>query len=390
MHLHRLAGVPAILAGVALVLAGLPAPVPLVVPALATDAGLVRLIAPHGASAPVPGARVVRELIDGRVAIDVPAGRAADAYAELVRRHGPARVVADTLLSIAADHVPSDPLWTEMWGAQRIGMSAAWGVSLGSPTIVIAILDTGVTATADLADAVLPGTDIVNGDDDASDDEGHGTEVAQVAAGRIDNGIGGAGICPRCSILPVKVAGPDGKAWVSDADAGIVWAVDHGATVINMSFGSTRSEGVHDDAVAYARAAGVSVVAAAGNAGDTTAEYPANAAGVLSVAATGPTDAVETWSTHGEWVDLAAPGEASVLDLQGRAEIVGGTSYAAPVVAGALGLLAAVAPSSTMVDRERALTSTAVAISPSARSPGRRRRRSKGLRSSPSRLPRRA
>jgi subtilisin family serine protease len=251
-----------------------------------------------------------------------------------------------------------------MWGAQRIGMPAAWGASLGSPSVVIAVLDSGVTANADLGDAILPGIDIVNGDSDPSDDNGHGTEVAQVAAGRIDNGVGGAGICPRCSILPVKVAGADGRAWTTDIDAGIVWAVDHGAAVINLSLAGVGSASVHDDAVAYARSAGVSVVAGAGNDGTTTPEYPANAPGVVSVAASGPSESIETWSTRGTWVDLAAPGEAPVIDRDGRSVSVQGTSFAAPVVAGALGLLASVAPASTMDDRERALAATAVPVAP--------------------------
>lgn len=89
--------------------------------------GVVRLIAPAGATAPFPAAEIVRTLPNGTVAIDVPAGRAREAWAALVARHGPSRVRPDTRLRLAADHVPSDPLWGEMWGARKVGMPAAWG-----------------------------------------------------------------------------------------------------------------------------------------------------------------------------------------------------------------------------------------------------------------------
>jgi hypothetical protein len=216
---------------------------------------------------------------------------------------------------------------------------------------------------ADLAGALLPGKDIVDGDDDPSDSDGHGTAVAQVAAARIDDGIGGAGVCPRCSILPVRV-GTKAGAWSSDSSAGLVWAADHGATVANMSYGSEGDEGLDDAAVRYARAAGVSVVAAAGNGGDTVPMYPANTPGVVSVAGSDEKDAIASWSTRGAWVDIAAPGWAvTPAEGSGWWELQG-TSYAAPMVAGAIALLASAAPTSTMAEREAAVLSTGAPLSP--------------------------
>ncbi len=344
--------------------AAVPAMASTPVPAFASIGGTVRLVAPDGAQAPFPAARIVRLLRGGGVAIDVPSARAAEAYADLVRRYGAGSTRPDGVARIAADHIPSDPLWSEMWGARRIGAPAAWGVSLGSPDVVIAVLDSGVNEKADLAGAVLPGTDIVNGGSDTSDSVGHGTFVAEVAAGRIDNGSGGAGICPRCSVLPVKVMRGSGPGWTTDIDAGIYWAVDHGATVINLSLAGKNGAGEDDAAVRYARSAGVSVVAGAGNEGDSEREYPAAAPGVLSVAWTDQVDALDPDSSFGSWVDLAAPGEAAVVSADGKQWRVGGTSFSAPVVAGALALMASAAPSSTMAEREEALRSTAAAVVP--------------------------
>ena len=155
--------------------------------------------------------------------------------------------------------------------------------------------------------AAFPGYDFVNEDADPSDDNGHGTGIAGIVAARAGNGLGGAGFCPRCSVMPVKVVSAAG--WASDVDVapGITWAVDHGANVINMSFGGTYSSTIAS-AIDYATARGVLVVAAAGNNGNSSSFYPAADAGVLSVAGTQSDDSLYPWSNYGPWVSVAAPG----------------------------------------------------------------------------------
>ncbi len=340
----------------------LPTPSVMAIPAFAANAGMARIVAPISTVAPIAGARIVRR--DARLGIAVvEVGRrtAAEAYRVLATRYGPAHVRPDALAHVL-DYTPSDPLWPQMWGPAKIGMPTVWATSLGSPATVVAILDSGVTANADLSGAIVGQTDIVNGDEDATDDHGHGTAVAAIVAGRIDNGVGGAGICPACSILAVKVADADGDAWDSDIAAGITWAVDHGASVINLSLGGTDDQGELDAAVAYARSSGVSIVAGAGNDGSSTAEYPAALPGVLAVGATAQSDALEAWSQRGDWVDLAAPGTAAVLDREDRNVTFSGTSAATPYVSGALALLASAVPTSTVATREAALTSTAAPL----------------------------
>jgi hypothetical protein len=246
-------------------------------------------------------------------------------------------------------------------------MPAAWGVSLGSPDVVIAVLDTGVDPVPDLEGAILQGRDILRGSDDTSDPEGHGTVVAEVAVARIDNGVGAAGICPRCSILPVTIADARGLARASDIATGIVWAVDHGASVVNISYAGTAASdalAAVRQAVAYARSAGVSVVAGAGNDGTDAANYPAALPGVISVAWTDETDALDPDSSFGAWVDLAAPGVAATQVDASRWLESSGTSVSSPMVAGALALLASAAPTSTMAERESAVLSTGAPVSP--------------------------
>ncbi len=352
---------------VALIALAVPAPPAFAAPRFQAVGGTVRLLAPVGSIAPFPAARVVRSFPGGTVAIDVPAARAAEAYAALVTRHGPGTVRVDPILRAVADHVPTDPLWPEAWGPARVGMPAAWGVSLGSPDVVIAVLDTGVDAAPDLEGALLPGHDVRTGGEASADPEGHGTVVAQVAAARIDNGVGAAGICPRCSILPVTIADATGTARASDVATGIVWATDHGATIVNISYaGEAAPESLVEvqRAVAYARSAGVSVVAGAGNDGTDARRYPAALPGVLSVAWTDESDSLDPDSSFGTWVDLAAPGVAATQLDAARWLQSSGTSVSSPMVAGALALLAAAAPSSTMAERETAVLSTTAAVSP--------------------------
>jgi hypothetical protein len=191
--------------------------------------------------------------------------------------------------------------------------------------------------------------------------------VAQVAAARIDNGVGAAGVCPRCSILPVTVADARGMARASDIATGIVWAVDHGASVVNISYaGAAASDALAAvrQAVAYARSAGVSVVAGAGNDGTDGVDYPAGIPGVVSVAWTDETDALDPDSSFGAWVDLAAPGVAATQVDASRWLESSGTSVSSPMVAGALALLASAAPTSTMAERESAVLSTGAPVSP--------------------------
>lgn len=256
----------------------------------------------------------------------------------------------------AAARVPTDPEWARQWGNVKAKAPQVWDTTTGAASVVIAVLDSGYTPSlADVAGQFVPGRDVVNGDDDPTDDHGHGTMVTGVMAARMDNGTGPAGWCPGCRYMPVKILGATGGGSYSGMVAGITWAADHGAHVINLSLtGSTDSQALRD-AVAYARGRGAVVIAAAGNEGCDCPKYPAALADVVSVGASDQLDGRYSYSNHGTWVDIAAPGSNVTTQMTGTYYAVGGTSSASPVVAGIAGLLRSARPSATVADIERAL-----------------------------------
>jgi hypothetical protein len=259
----------------------------------------------------------------------------------------------------AAEAVPTDPLWPKQWGPALIGAPAAWTVTMGSPRVVIAVLDTGIDfSQPDLRGALVPGYDFVHGDNDPSDDNGHGTRTAGIVGARADNGLGIAGVCPRCSIMPVKVTNANGSASWLDVASGIAWATDHGASVISMSLGGGPSDAVAA-AIRYAQSKGVLVVAAAGNGGSSQPFYPAADPGVLSVAGTAKTGGLYSWSNYGSWVDVAAPGcDTTTFVGDGFGQFCG-TSASTPVVAGLAGLARSYSPTSSAETIEHAIVSSA-------------------------------
>ncbi len=284
------------------------------------------------------------------------------ARARVVKQVRRNRVVMHITSSNFAQEVPTDPLWGLQWGAVLTQAPTAWAVTKGSSGVVVAVLDTGVDLSQpDLQGAFVPGYDFVNDDTDPSDDNGHGTGTAGIVAARAGNGRGGAGFCPQCSVMPVKVVAADGTATEADVAPGITWAADHGADVINLSLGGTYSATIAD-AITYATSKGVLVVAAAGNNGSSGAFYPAADPEVLGVAATQPDDQLYSWSNYGGWVPLAAPGCDLTTARGGQYAEVCGTSASTPVVAGLAGLAMSYSQTSSAQAITQAITSSAHTI----------------------------
>lgn len=253
---------------------------------------------------------------------------------------------------VTGDLTPNDPAFSSLahsYAQQIVAAPRGWNFSTGITETVIAILDSGITAEhPEFAGRVLAGYDFINDDDDPSDDHGHGTHVAGIAAAALNNEQGAAGICAQCSILPVKVLDSGNKGTWGTVAAGIYFAVDNGARVINLSLGATVSSRTLENAIQYAQEHDVLVVASAGNAGSTTPFYPAALPYVVAVGATADQDVLWPLSNTGEHIDLTAPGVRiySTYNNLGYATM-SGTSMAAPFVTGLIGLLASFKPELT-------------------------------------------
>ncbi|MBL7256979.1 S8 family serine peptidase [Paractinoplanes lichenicola] len=229
-------------------------------------------------------------------------------------------------------------------GLTQTRVTEAWAATRGSSRVIVAVIDTGVSKLPDLAGRLLPGRDFVNHDDDATDDNGHGTMAATVIAAAAGNRTGVDGVCGNCRILPVKVLNAKGGGSYTDIALGIRYAADRGAAVISLSLGGADDSPLLRAAVAYAESKGALVVAAAGNRGVATPHYPAAIPTVLAVGGVTSTGARYDWSNFGSWVGVTAPG---CNPAQGPSGAIGqycGTSSATPFVAGVAGLLASTDP----------------------------------------------
>lgn len=277
-----------------------------------------------GAAAPVVGSD------DSRTTFVVPASAAS----RLSDSSG-LTVVADTPMQSIAEQTP-----VPSWGLDRIdAVDVALNnsykyVSTGAGTLIY-VIDTGVYAGhADLAGRVIPGYTAVADGNGTSDCNGHGTHVAGTAAGST------YGVAKSATIVAVRVLDCAGSGFSSSVVAGINWAIaSHpgGPGIINLSLGGPANSAV-DAAVADATAAGLIVVAAAGNSGADACQFsPARAASALTIGATDQSDARASYSNFGGCVDMYAPGSSITsawISGATSTRSLSGTSMAAPHVAG--------------------------------------------------------
>jgi subtilisin family serine protease len=238
------------------------------------------------------------------------------------------------------DTIPNDPSWANQYGLTAIHAPQGWDISTGSASVIIAILDTGVDLThPDIAVKIVPGYDFVNSDSTPQDDNGHGTHVAGIAAASSNNGEGVAGVSWGARVMPVKVLNAGSAGTYADVAAGILWATDHGAQIINMSLGGPNLSSTLSDAVDYAASRGVLLVAAAGN-NSGNVLYPAAYTAVIAVAATDFTNTRLPLSNFGPELDVSAPGgNIYSLNVGGGYIFRTGTSMAAPHVSGLAAVL---------------------------------------------------
>lgn len=255
------------------------------------------------------------------------------------------------------DQVPGSPQGRP---SADIKATQAWEETKGLATVVIAIVDTGVDLNhPDLKNKIVSaGRDFVNNDLNASDDNGHGTMVAGIAAAETNNNEGVAGVAWNAMILPVKVLDASGLGPTDTVAQGIVWAADNGASVINLSLGVDVPSQTLRDAVKYAYDKGIFIAAAAGNT-NTAVSYPAAYHPYcFAVAATDYNDQRASWSNFGSDIDVAAPGDQIYAPYPMALTPPGfipyrygqGTSMAAPHVAGLAALIKGLKPTLKVAD----------------------------------------
>lgn len=308
-------------------------------------AGLVPVAA--GASGTIRVTAVVR-LPDGSLGLEEHVVAKDDLDAEVARLTAEARVLAAGPVherALVGRIGAGDPLESSQWGWRRLGGGELARLGDGSG-LVVAVLDTGVDAShPDLAGRVLPGWDSMNPEGDGrSDPNGHGTHVAGILGATSGNGEGVSGVAPGVQILPVRVLDASGNGDDDELALGIIWAVDNGADILNLSIGGAIPSTLLEGAIDHALANGVLVVVAAGNDGATgnVPSYPAAYRQVLAVGSTDSSDRRSIFSNTGEYLDIAAPGSWIVSTWPGgRYQTSSGTSMAAPFVAGAAALLQA-------------------------------------------------
>jgi subtilisin family serine protease len=258
--------------------------------------------------------------------------------------------VAALLTAAAPAGAAGDPRRGEQWGLDMIESDAAHAVASGRG-VTVAVIDSGVLAShPDLQGRLLAGRDFVDGDSTPQDGNGHGTHVTGIVASNTLNDLGVASVAPGASVLPVRVLGDDGSGSASDVAAGIDWAVDQGAQVINLSLGGEipilGSDPGFEAAIDRALDRGVVVVAAAGNSGLPVCEQPSAGGRLLCVGSIDENGNRSFFSSFGGSRGIMAPGGSALLGRDilstwndgGYAELAG-TSQAAPHVAGAAALV---------------------------------------------------
>jgi len=239
----------------------------------------------------------------------------------------------------------NDPYFLQgsQWHLSKIQALNAWDITTGSANQIVAVIDSGVRAShPDLVGKVLIGYDFVANDNDANDENGHGTGVAGTVSPGSNNQIGVCGVAWSNPILPVRVLDANGSGTYSAIANGIIYAADRGAKVINLSLGGTASSRTLQDAINYAWNKQCVIVAAAGNNGSNIAFYPAACNNVVAVSATDVSDTRPTWSNYGSYVDVSAPG-VDILSVYGSDQYAAwnGTSFSSPVTSGVIALMAA-------------------------------------------------
>lgn len=343
----------------------------------------------------VVSGRIVTQYPNGPDLVAIPPTASLDAALSYLKSRGEvAYAETDAIIHATGIVVPNDPKYAQLWGLPMIDAPSAWGVTTGTSSTVIAVLDTGIDfSSPDLVSKIwtnplvnhdglrnaLHGWNFLASNANVQDDDGHGSHVAGILAASGNNGIGVVGVDWNAQIMPVKVLDSQGNGTTDAAISGVYFAVQHGAKVINASWGGDVFSQAMLDALNYANSAGVVFVTAAGNESsnnDAITTYPASyrTPNELVVAAIDSSGNLASFSNFGPTtVDVAAPGVGIVSTVIGGYASYDGTSMATPYVSGTVALLAGLHPelsAAQLVARVRATAKPLPALSGLLISPG--------------------
>lgn len=316
----------------------------------------------------------------GRLA--VPPGREEAEIARLAAlpwvAYAEPNYIARAATSPTQERYPNDPDIGRQWNMRRIAAPAAWTVTRGSYSLVVAVLDSGIDrAHPEFTNRLLPGYDYVNRDWFPDDDDGHGTHVAGLIAANADNFIGISGLAPNVRLLPHKVLNQYGEGTYYNIASAIYDATNNAyVQVINLSLGGFFSDTTLQNAINYAITQGRLVVAAAGNCAQggpgcnvvNPNYYPAAYTGVLAVGASDHFDEWAFYSGYKPYVGLVAPGgtpgDGIWSTVPGGYAFAVGTSMAAPLVSAAAALIWTMQPAWSAQQVADLLKNTADKVGP--------------------------
>ena len=247
---------------------------------------------------------------------------------------------ADAVVAAFEPFTLNDPYVDRQWALTHIQVGELWQSTTSGSGIVVAVLDTGIDKNHEDLSGKVVGEANFTDSPVINDIYGHGTHIAGIIAAYGDNGLGVVGIAPQSQLLNVKVAEDDGRCQASTVAQGIIWAVDNGAVVINVSIEIRQPSAQLEAAVDYAWEHGAIVIAAAGNSGSQTPVYPAYYENVIAVAAADPDNTLAMLSNYGQWVDMAAPGSDIYSTMpDNEYGYKTGTSFATAYISGLAAIL---------------------------------------------------
>lgn len=291
-----------------------------------------------------------------------PNPRAVEALVNALKRNPNVEYVEPNYI-YSVSYTPNDPSQSQQYAWNKIQAYAAWDTTRGSTATTIAVVDSGIQRShPDLDAKIVAGYDYVSGDTAPDDGNGHGTHVAGTSAAETNNSTGGAGTCPDCKLMPVRVLDNAGSGTLVNVANGINFAANNGAKVINLSLGGGGSSTLQS-AVDNAWNKGVFLACAAGNSNtsSTSSAYPGAYSNCFAVASTTSSDARSSFSNYGSWVEVAAPGSAIYSTwINSSYNTIDGTSMATPHVAGLAGLLASQGLTNAQIRQRICETSDAI------------------------------